>query len=286
MEETKKTYCVCVDGSKFSQYGWEVTYQELYTKGDRIVVVHISNPDKEGIIPYESQPKTLFLKYQTVLGGKLKEGDYEIVIEPRIKGSEHALENLKKISEDKKVDCIVIGYQGHKTNQLKKELSKGNDFMIKNFTIPVMIIKEKSIRKNKDNGEFTWLFCIVNKYSRSYKAFEAALAYIDTTKDKIRGVNLFRHGDGHEKEEIKDEFLNRCKELKIKDASFKYMENDKSLTIGKQFCNIINFGDEYIDFICMGHNIKKYDNFEKAPTVEVIKFAQTNIFFSPKEVIS
>jgi len=286
MDDTKKTYCVSVDGSKFSEYGWSLTYNELYKKGDRIIICHISNPDKTiDQIPYESQPKTIFLKYQTVCGGKLKEGDYEVIVEPRCKGNVHALENLKVISENKKVDCIVMGYQGHKANIKKKELSKGIVYMIKNIYKPVFVIKENSIRKNKESGGFTWLFGIVNRFSRSYQAFELALSYIDPAKDKIKGINFYRSGDGHEKKEIETEFLKRCSSLKVKNVSFSYLELNKDLTVGKQINDIINFGDDYIDFVCLGHNSSKYKNIEEAPTVEVIKFAQVNIFFSPIKLI-
>ena len=281
MEETKKTYCVSVDGSKFSHFGWEVTYNELYKKGDRIIVTHISNPDKEQIIPYEAQPKTLFLKYQTICLGKMKEGDFEVVVEPRKKEMVHALEGLIKVADSKKCDCIVMGFQGHKANIEKKELSKGLVYMIRHVSCPVFVIKENSLRKNKENGSFTWLFGLVNKYSRSYQAFENALTYIDLKRDKVKGVNFYHDGDGWDKKELETDFLTKCNNLKIKNVSFSYVENDRSITVGKQLNDIINFGDDYVDFIGLGHNASKYKNIDEAPTVEIIKFAQVNIFFSP-----
>jgi hypothetical protein len=210
-----------------------------------------------------------------------KFGDYEVTIEEREKGSSHALETLKKIAEKKQANVIVMGYIGHKSTTTKKELTKGLIYALKHIKMPIMVIKERTLRVNKENNSITWLFSIVSRYSRSYKAFEMALPYIDPNKDKVIGINLYRNGDGWDKKEIETDFLKKCGGNQIKSASFKYFEQSKEISIGKQISDIINFGDEYIDFVCMGHHAEKYDDLEKAPTVEIIKTAQVNIFFSP-----
>lgn len=185
-EDKVKTFCISVDGSTFSDYAFDITFNELYKKGDKLVVAHISNPEKKDL-PYECQSSTIHSKYQTICGGKFNSSDYEILVQERKKGNIHALEDLNSISLKRNVSAIVMGFQGHKANEQKKELTKGITFMIKSITIPTFIIKENSIRKKKESGGFTWVILIEDQDSKSYEAFKVALTFVHPNKDKVTG---------------------------------------------------------------------------------------------------
>ncbi len=284
MNQTTNCWMVSVDGSKYSQWGWEVCMEELYKQGDEIFISHISNPEKEQIIPYQSQPKTLYEKYDTICKGKYPPLNYQIIFGTRTKGNAHALEDLYSIAKSKNISCIVMGFQGHKANEEKKELSKGLLYMVKNITMPVLIIKERSVREKKDTKGFNWLVCLNNtRYSRTYfNAFKHMLPQVDLEKDKIMGVTITRSGDGSEKKEVESDFSKKCTESGIKNCSFKYVDYDRSINdIGKQLANLINYNEERIDFISLGFNYKKFENIEDAPALNVIKLVMANILYCP-----
>ena len=145
--------------------------------------------------------------------------------------------------------------------------------------MPLFIIKEASVRKNKENGAFTWLVCITNNYNKSFFAFQVAMAYCNRSKDRIKGINLYSGQDGHEKKEVEKEFMKLCHSMKLKNCSFEYIEKDRALGVGKQICKIVNYGEEYVDFLVLGHN-PAHTNSESNPNFEITKFAQANIMFS------
>jgi len=280
---TKNIWCVSVDGSKFSQYGWEVTLEELYKQGDEIYVVHISNEEKTDV-PYECQSLTLLNKYEVICKGIYPPLNYGLIFQPKTQKNVHAMEDIYKIAKSKNATCLVMGFEGHKANILKKELTKGIIYMINNITMPVLIIKERSIRKKKDTKGFNWLISLnSSKYSRTYfNSFNTALSQVDMENDKVMGITLTRPGDGSDKKEVEEDFYNRCKQNNVKNCSFTYELYDKKTDdIGRQIANFVNFSQERIDFVCLGFNKSKFTNIEDAPAINVIKFAMANVLYCP-----
>ena len=84
-------YCVAVDGSKSSEYAFNLVLNELYRKGDKIYVVHISNCQKAIDLPFDYQPETILSKYDTKLSGKILKSHFEVINKER----EHSV--LQKI---------------------------------------------------------------------------------------------------------------------------------------------------------------------------------------------
>jgi hypothetical protein len=150
-------YCVAVDGSQSSEYAFNLVLNELYKKGDKIYIVHISNSQKANDLPYDYQPETILSKYDTKLSGKLLKSHFEVINKERDAKNDHALVQVNEIAIAKKCTLLVMGFHGHKCNNNKNELTKGINYIINNIKLPTIIVKENSQRKSKENNSFTWL---------------------------------------------------------------------------------------------------------------------------------
>lgn len=272
----KKKYCISVDGSAFSEYGFDLIFDELYEKGDHILVSHICNSEKLADIPFESQPKSISSKYESKLTGKLNQTDYEINIKERDNNSDHALQIVNELAKSKNCSILLLGFHGHKGEKEKKELSKGIIYLVKQIKIPTFIIKERTQRKAKESGGFTWMVCIEKSNTRSFFAFEFALNYVKKELDRVIGINIV---DGYKDTVIELQFNSLCKKMGIKNTSFQYLPIQREIKVTGMICEIINFGKECVDFLIVGHNPNKFLKVEDSPLMEIMKNAKTNILF-------
>ena len=272
-------FCISVDGSKFSDFGFELIFNEFFSKGDKMVVVHISNTEKLPNIPFNFQPDTIFSKYQTKLLGKLLNTDYMLIVQPKENNSFHALKQVLNINTQKNCNVLVMGFQGHKSEENKKEITKGTIFMIENVHIPTFIIKDKSPRISKSSGGYNWLVGIEDTNSRSFKAFQYCLNFFDSKKDKITIVHIYSKNESNGQVLFEKEILKFCQLKNLKtNFEIKFLENNES-SIGKQLNDFINFGEDCFDFIVIGHNAGKYKNLEFSPIIEICKYAEANILY-------
>jgi len=104
-------WCVSIDGSMYSNYGWQMTLENLLKVKDQIFIVHISSNDDCRVIPYKNQPLTIKSKYETIVKGRYPPLNYQIIFEKRSKGNVHALEDLYRIAKSKNVTCVVMGFR-------------------------------------------------------------------------------------------------------------------------------------------------------------------------------
>jgi hypothetical protein len=276
VENKDNLFCISIDGSKYSDYGFELTINELKKKGDKLLVLHIFNPNKTDL-PYECQSKTIYSKYQTICSNKFNTSDYEIMLQEKKSSSEHALDSLYPIANNKKATAIIMGHQGHKENSLKNELSKGIIYMIKTITIPTFIIKESCSRKSKESGGFTWMIFIEDQDSNSYSSFKESLKFIHPNKDNVIGISVVDNKKETKHDLVKD-FTVLCEKAGVKKFSFDLRDRNEE-KLGKQLVDIVNFGTDIADFVVVGHNVSKYTHIESSPTVDMIKFAQANVFY-------
>jgi len=277
----RKNYLISVDGSNFSDWGFDLIFNEIYKKNDYITLLHVANQKKISDIPFKFQPAQIISKYETKLIGKLPKNDYIIIRKDREDDKVHALELVNQVAKINQADLLILGCQGHKGVKDKKELSSGITYLIKYINIPSIVIKENSQRLKKEAQGFNWLVCIENHYTRSFKAFELACSLIDKEKDSIFALHLSMLGDNYK--ETEDAFDKYCTKANINKRKFVAIEKNPNLSIGRNICDYVNFGDDFIDFVVIGHNVSKYStNISSSPTVDVIKYAQANILFSSK----
>jgi hypothetical protein len=273
---TKRRYCISVDGSQYSDWAFDIVFEELYQSGDYVIVTHIANPDKSDYIPFEYQADTIMSKYDTKLVTKLPADKYEIIKENRDKNTDHA-QQVNKVAKQHNATILAIGFLGHKVGKAKNDFTKGVIYLSSNVKLPTLVIKENSRRADKLNKAFTWLIAIEQKSSRSFKAFQFAMNYINKSVDNVIGYHIDIYDS---KEEIQEEFNNFCQSEGIQNYKFCIENKNKSLSIGNQISNFINFSDSlYVDFLVIGHNPHKYTNVEEIPLFEIFKSVQANVLF-------
>ena len=271
-----KKYCIAVDGSDYSDWAFHLVSDELYQKGDQIVVVHISNSSKISEIPFAFQPKTIISKYDAKLTGKFPFSAYKIVHQDRDSKSTHALLQVNNIALKEKCTALVIGFHGHNMNKDQKEISKGISFIISNVKLPTIVVKENITRREKNSG-FTWLASIEEANSRSFKAFEYFSNFINFSCDKVIGSHINSHGKQWA-EEVQQYFEQACQSIGIPNYSFSITPSNQNTDIGSTICNLVNYNEnEVIDFLIVGHNPSKSS--DKSPLHIVIKTAQCNVLF-------
>lgn len=277
---SNKKYCIAVDGSQYSEWAFDLVLNELYEKGDKIVIVHISNPDKSANIPFAYQSETIFSKFDAKLTGKLLRGDYQLVKQDRNKSTTHALTQVNQIAVANGCTVLVMGFHGHKENKQKNEMSKGTNYIMTNIKIPTIVVKENITRKDRESGAFTWMASIEQANSRSFKAFEFATNYVNLSKDKVIATHVQTYNENLS-QEIEEYFGEFCKKIGINNNSYKLVQKEGS-DIGIQISNFVNYNDtEVIDFVILGHNPNKYKSGDTSasPVEIVIKSAKANILF-------
>lgn len=191
----------------------------------------------------------------------------------------HSYSQFLEYAQKINASLLVVGYK--ENTQKHSELHSGMLNLLQNSNLPVLIVKEFPKRKLKQDGSFYWLVCIKNSYGKSFKTFKKCLSFINNSKDIVRGVSI-KSKNGNYDKDLEQKFNNYCIEKGVKRHSFKYLDNDKDelVTIGRQLSNIINFGEDYFDFVTLGCSPNSHFYLENNPLVGVLRLAQANILFS------
>ena len=275
---------VGVDGSEGSLNAVELVVQDFHRKClDKLYIVHISDPKKEHDRGIQYHSKTIFNSYEEYLKTHLRAEDYEIIFEES-KSEEGLFEQMNEIATSKNADLLVLGFRGYNGPKNRPdELSKGIKFLVHKPIIPCLIVKEKIHREYRESNGFKWLVCIESEESKSFKAFQHILRYVDAENDIVHGFTVDTK-NGHA-QKVKVVFEDYIKKNEIAKSEFSLVEFEEGKTIKK---TIHDWVDEhlknenhFIDFIVLGYNPQKY-NFNKDAdntTVDIIKDINTNIFF-------
>jgi hypothetical protein len=276
MESNTHNYCVAVDGSTFSDLAFEFTISDLYKQGDKIVVIHVSNPEKLSDIPFNFKPETIISKYQTSLLGKLKQEYWDIKNLQRKDNVQHSLQQVYEYCLSYGLDVLVVGHSGHKSSKVGNNITKGINYIMNSVKLPTFIMRESLSRKIKP--QFTWMICVSGVGRRSYKAFEFATKFIHTD-DKVLGVHV-RTSDTNSEKPLQESFETLCQSKGFKNYSFLIKEkSDRKEQVGKTISNIVNFSNEYVDILVVGKNSSKYNSVEEIPAYEIIKNSEANFLF-------
>lgn len=273
-----------VDGSEGSKNAVEIVVKDFHRKGlDKIYIVHISDAKKEHEKGVQYHSKTIYNHYHEFLKELISENDYEVIFEER-KENENVFEQINEIANNKKANLLVLGFRGVSgTKNRPDELSKGVKYLVHKPLIPCLVVKEKTHREFRQELGFKWLVCIESAESKSFKAFQHILRYVDAENDTIHGFTVDLK-DGNSKK-VQEAFLEICKKNNITKTEFSSVEKEEKDSIKTVIHNWIvdHLKDDahFIDFLVLGYNPTKYNFNKEAPntTVEVIKDINVNVFF-------
>jgi hypothetical protein len=216
----------------------------------------------------------------------MSEEDYEIVFEER-KENENVFEQVNDIAGTKNATLIVLGFRGYKGNKSRPdELSKSVTYLVHKQKIPVLVIKEKTAREYRRGGKLKWLICLESTESKSFKALQSMLRYVDAENDVIHGINVDSNATEEENSPVKKAFEEQMVKFEIKNYLFSLIpREDKSVDLHHLIENWITEHlrneNHYLDFVVLGYNPIKY-NFNKDTantTVDLLKNINCNVYF-------
>ncbi len=302
-------YCVSVDGSKHSDLAIELVLSEFYRKGDKLNVVHIKNKSYERLSPYEYEVHKVLDQYISSNGKSIAKKDYRSFCFDRSLDNKHSLKQSLLVALQENSDIFFIGFKGTYRSELTERnfpedvacLSKTDKNIISNnntlssgalyllqlnhLPLTTIIVKEASKRKNKakgrDKGGFIWCFCIKDMNS-SFELFKMVFEkYVNKKLDRVRGVHI-KTASGRYDEELEKNFINHCKDNGLKKCSFYYADQnpDYADCIGLQISEMVNFGEEYIDFVICTYNNHSYYYIENHPLYDLIMNVESNLLLS------
>lgn len=270
-------YAIAIDGSEHAEFGFQKILNEKFKLGNKIVLIHIYNQDKFSEMPLERLPEHLLPKYEKALSEKIpNKSDFEILKKQKESTADTPLEDVVEIASEKHADLLVVGAVGNKGVKKSKNLSKGLSYLIQNCKIPILVMRQ-SAPSGKSNKGSNWLVCIKDDNDRSFRSFDFAVRLIDKEKDSVIGIHF--SGEKFVMDNVRKVFESYCKENKVKNRVFIARENDKSKTLGKNILDYLIFGQEVIDYVVVNHNIQKYMDLQKCPSVELIKYGSHNVCF-------
>ena len=272
-----KRICISVDGSQYSDYAFDLIFNELYRPKDYILLTHIYNSSKLSSIPFTYQPDTIISKYSTKLLTKIPQDYYSVRKEDRVKKDEHALSYVLEIAKKSNIDILVVGFKGYKPKNDSQLFSSGVGYLIKNNIFPTLVVKQNIKRSEKKNQKFNWLFSIEDTSSLSFKAFKFAIQFFDKKNDVVLGYHI---DNKHFKDEIEKEFKTICQKEGIENTQFIVEKKVSGLSIGKQISKFVNeTNGTDVDFVIMGNNPGKHPQLQECPLGEVLNNALANVLF-------
>jgi len=292
MDSTKQSLCnvfiVGVDGSEGSHNAIELVVKNLYRKGlDKIVVTHIASQDDEHKgLQYHSN--TISNKYLEFMKENVKEADFEMVFEERLK-NESVFEQINDIAVKKGGTLMVLGFRGSSGKKNRPdELSKGLAYLVHQPKIPVLVVREKLVRQFRTNREFKLLVCLESSDSRSFKALQSVCRFIDPETDIVHGIHVETGKlNCDDKHPVKKLFLEEMKKYEVKNFDFTFLvkedvkDNIHNLLI-RWTKDHLKVETNYIDFVILGYNPTKYINKpdEVNTTVDILKAEHIpNVYF-------
>lgn len=285
---SKETQNICnvflvgVDGSEGSNNAVELVVKDFHRRGlDKLLLVHISDTKKEQEKGIQYHSKTIYNKYHEYLSQYLKDADYEIIFQER-KENENVFEQINEIAVTKGATLMVLGFRGIKgTKNRPDELSKSVTYLVHKPKIPVLVIKEKTSREIRPNGQFKWLICLESAETKSLKALISMLRYVDAENDILLGFTI---GES-EKNPVKTAFEELMIKNEIKNYNFFTESNEENLDyktlIIKWITKHLSKENHWIDFVVLGYDSSKY-SFNKTAentTVGILKQVNCNVFF-------
>jgi len=301
------SYCVSVDGSKHSDFAIELVLTDFFKKGDRLNVVHVLNNDFERMTPYDYEVHKVLDHYINKNGRSIAKKDYKSHCLERNPKTKHSLQQTFVVSIEQRSDMLFVGFKGDKTSEIttsnfpksysalsnstkqnissiskNNKLSNGILYILELPKLPLTtcIVKEVSHRNNKDNKGFTWCFCIKDLNS-SYQLFKNMLTFVNKELDVIKGIHIKTESGKYDKE-LEKQFKKHCQENGVKHFTFKYLDRSKSFSdsIGLQISNLVNFGEDYIDFVICHYDNASYYYIENHPLYDLIMNVESNVIFS------
>lgn len=274
VEKEEIVFAICIDGSAHSSYAFDLVTTQFFKPTSKLLVTHIFSNELDKYYNYQNKKDTVLYSYSARLIPFKENSNF--VVENR-ESKIHALEQVLRIATNRECNYLFLGYWGIKGPKgSNEELSKGISFALSYATLPVIMVKELTSRKEKKTGGFRWCFIMDKQYANCVRTLRAFSELIDPEKDFVYGLTLLPPYINFDIN--KREFMDELKMRGIK--NFEYVSEEYKKEPGKLILEKVNHELEPFDFVVIYNNSNKHRN---DPTtnenVDIIKICASNICF-------
>lgn len=269
-------FCISVDGSEHSENAFDIITKEFLSNiiHSKILIMHIYSSQLDSNYNHRNKKDTVIEKYETAaiaLGNNA-----HCIWEDRAKNI-HALDQVNRTAFNHKADFLVVGYFGIKGPKSEnKELTKGIDYLLASSRVPVILIKDPSLREIKKNKGYNWLFVFDRAYVDCFNIIKTFLKLVDVKLDKVSGLTLLPPYVNYD--DVKNKFLSVMEEAKIVDYDYSTEEYKKqaSLAVNEK----VNFGEVLYNFVVIFNKPEKHKvEAEKSDIPNIVLKSNANICF-------
>ena len=248
-----------------------------YTK---LLCIHVFNSKLDSILNYNNKKNTVLEKYANKIEKYKKQSHF--VTEDRM-SKIHVLEQASRLAENYNANFIVCGYQGLKGPRGdNNEQIIGHDLLLGTSKVPVMIVRENTIREKKIS--FKWLIVLDRQFTYTSKAFQTFVPLIDAAKDMVYCCGCYS-SPTYGTDVLKDQFQTIVDKNGIKNSEYEVVVYSEKKPLHSFIIEKINFGTIIFDFVVIYNNSGKFKSEpDKNDASNIIKSTNTNVFYV-KELI-
>lgn len=269
----RRTFLVSIDGSDTAEYAFDLVQENFLSALDQLYGLYIFNSKKDSKFNYKNKKEIIEPKYQDKID-LLHNQNIRFLTEDRT-SQIHPLEQTHEKAKEKDANFLVCGFTGMKGPRGDNmELTKGIDYLLKNCSVPFMLIKDKTVRKERKDGKYRWLIVFDNSLTHPHVALDKFLPLIETEKDELVAMTFLKH-EG-QKDFVDEEFHQQVKDNNILNYSYEAVVIDESfsLMINKK----VNFDQDHYDFVILLNNRTIYSKeLEKSNNFNIISKSKSNI---------
>ena len=135
-------FAIGIDGCEHAETGFLETLNQKFNPGNKLHLIHIYHSSKFIDMTLEELPKHLLPNYEKALSKNLQKSNYDIIKREKENIETSDLESVVEIATEKNSDLLVIGAVGHKSVKNSRNFRKDLSYIIQNYKIPTLVIKQ------------------------------------------------------------------------------------------------------------------------------------------------
>jgi hypothetical protein len=264
--------CLSIDGSMHSDYLLSLIGEEYLYFNAKMLCVYVYNSKIDYKLNYINKKINVIDKYTRNVKNYIDKTHF---ITEDIINDKHHIEQTLKLAENYDSKFVFIGYSGLKgPTGNNNYLEMGLGYLLLYTRIPIMLIKEKTLRNEKSCKLFNFLFILDNTLTNAYKIFDAFMPIINPEIDIIE---VLEFGSTLNKENNWKDLVTKSAE-KNKMNNFHYNKASRTkMGIKKDVIQVVNYGKINYDFVVFYNIPSKYKI--NSENMDIIKFCKANIGF-------
>ena len=252
---------LAINGSLNNINSYDITVNEIlpYIKNRELICCHVYNTFEDQEFNWRFQKNIVVDKYLFYLQRKCI---YPNKFYTQDKRYYHNVQQLNKVATDTNSLYFIIDFNAIKEQNLNpKNLKTGLDFLFSiSNKIPTLLIKEETLRKDKENKKgYTWLFILDKENIDCIKVLEFFMPLINKKKDTVYAYILIP--SYYRSDKVSPNYIKLMEKNGMKkNRNFFYTVEFYSENYFKTIKEYVNNNDDiYFDNVLFYNNPAKYN---------------------------